>query len=405
MWMCADVGTAVSMRALWPVVVLLVGCGPDSFAELDGAGDDDGLELVAGELNATSLLAFLNGPDATLAVLTNDVRIDARAARGIVAARAGADGSLGTADDVRFTSVAQVDAVAYVGAATLVKLDAWAATHGAATVTVDGVRFTSAEAALAVSVVNDSRLTSAGLSSTAVSNLIAGRPISTLDAVAKVTGVGASALTALRKYVQAQLSGVPAQVGCEAGSFDGVAFTKAEACHAVEFLNRARFSEMAALPDAARLIAYETGPDGVYSATRRSAWTSVADFANRPGIGATAVNGLKTGAAAWTVNGASADTIASTWANRTALVNLPVYVEKAYVTKTYPQTGEGGYLWECAELRDAPGATNFVLGCRPAVVCGGSCWSGVNVWVSRVHGSFRRSTMPGSGGYRISLSN
>jgi hypothetical protein len=338
-------------------------------------------------------------------VLTNDVRIDARAARGIVAARAGVDGSVGTADDVRFTSVAQVDAVPGVGAATLAKLDAYATSRGAATVTVDGVRFTAPEAALAVSVVNDARLTSAGLSPTAVSNLIAGRPFSTLDAVSKVTGVGASALTALRAYVQAQLGGVQPQVGCAAGTFDGVAFTKAEACHAVEFLNRARFSEMAALPDAARLLAYESGPDGVYSGTRRSAWTSVADFANRPGIGATAVNGLKAGAAGWTANGGTADTIASTWANRVALVNLPVYVEKAYVTKTYPQTGEGGYLWECAELRDAPGATNFLLGCRPAVVCGGSCWSGANTWVSRLHGSFRRSTMAGSGGYRISLSN
>lgn len=40
-----DVGIRPVMRSLWPVVVLLVGCGPDSFAELDGSGDDDGLEL------------------------------------------------------------------------------------------------------------------------------------------------------------------------------------------------------------------------------------------------------------------------------------------------------------------------------------------------------------------------
>ena len=199
---------------------------------------------------------------------------------------------------------------------------------------------------------------------------------------------------------------MPAPTGCEAGSFDGVAFTKPEACHAVDYLNRARFSEMAALPDAARLIAYESGPDGKYTGTRRSAWTSVAEFANRPGIGATAINGLKTGAAAWTFSGSSVDSIASTWTNRTTQVNLPVYFEKAYVTKLYPQTGEGGYLWECAELRDAPGATNFMLGCRPAVVCGGACWTqGVDSWDTRLHGTLRRSTMPGSGGYRVSLSD
>lgn len=395
------------MRSLLlAVAVVLVGCGPDSFATYEEAGDEGGLELSLDELNATTLLGFLNAPATTLAVLTSEVRIDSRAAKGLIAFRAGADGALGTSDDVRFTTVAQVDAVPYVGAATLAKLDAYAATQVVTSVSVEGVRFTAAEAQLAVAVVNDARITSAGLSATAVSNLVAARPHGTLEGVAATPGVGPAALTALRAYVQRLLSGVTPVAACEAGTFDGVAFTKAEACHAVEYLNFARFSEMAALPDAARLIAYESGPDGKYLATRRSAWTSVADFANRPGIGATAINGLKAGAGAWTRNGASVDTVASTWAARTSLVNLPVYLERAYITKTYPQTGEGGYLWECAELRDAPGAPNFLLGCRPAVVCGGSCWvDGPNMWTNRLHGSLRRSSMAGSGGYRLSLSN
>lgn len=407
MW--ADVGTGLGMRSFFAAVAItsvLVACGPDSFATLEGDGDADGLELALDELNATTLLGFLNGPGATLAVLRQDARIESRAAKGIVAFRAGVDGVLGTADDKRFASVAQVDAVPYVGAVALAKLDAYAATQVMTSVTVDGVKFLAPEAALAVAVVNDARLINAGLSSTAVSNLVARRPFSTLEAIAAVTGVGPAALTALRTYVQQQLSGVPAPTGCEAGSFDGVAFTKPEACHAVDYLNRARFSELAALPDAARLIAYESGPDGKYTGTRRSAWTSVAEFANRPGIGATAINGLKTGAAGWTFSGSSVDTIASTWSNRTTQVNLPVYFEKAYVTKLYPQTGEGGWLWECAELRDAPGATNYMLGCRPAVVCGGACWTqGIDTWATRLHGTLRRSTMPGSGGYRVSFSD
>lgn len=395
------------MRAFLPAVaVVLVGCGPDSFATYEEAGDEGGLELSLDELNATTLLGFLNAPATTLSVLTTDVRIDSRAARGLIAFRSGVDGVLGTADDVRFTSVAQVDAVPYVGAATLAKLDAWAATQVVTSVSVEGVRFTAAEVQLAVAVVNDARLTSAGLSSTAVSNLVAARPHATIEGVAATTGVGPASLTALRTYVQQLLSGVGPSTTCEGGTFDGVAFTKVEACHAVEYLNFARFSEMAALPDAARLIAYESGPDGKYLGTRRSAWTTVAEFANRPGIGATAINGLKAGAAAWTRNGASVDTIASTWAGRASLVNLPVYVERVFITKTYPQTGEGGFLWECAEVRDAPGAPNFMLACRPAVVCGGACWAdGPNMWANRLHGSLRRSSMAGSGGYRISLSN
>lgn len=387
-------------------VTSLTACGPDSLAAFEGDdATDDGLELAIDELNATTLLAFLNGPELTLALLTDEVRIDSRAARGIVAFRAGPDALAGTADDRRFASVAEVDAVTWVGAATLAKLDAFAATRGASTVTVDGVTFTAAEAALAVSVVNDARIVNAGLSSTAVSNLVAKRPFSTLDAIAAVTSVGPTALTNLRNHVRVLLSGTPAPTGCVAGTFDGVAFTRDEACRAVDYLNRARFSEMAALPDSARLIAYESGPDG-RSTTRRSAWTSVAEFANRPGIGATAITGLKSGSAAWSFSGSSVDTIASTWANRSKQLNLPLYLDGAYVTKLYPQTGEGGYLWECAELRDAAGATNYLLGCKPAVVCGGACWTmGVNVTVGRLHGTLRTSSMPGSGGYRISLSN
>jgi len=386
--------------------VLLLGCGPDSFAQLDGVDDEGGLELALDELNATTMLAFLNGPTATLTVLTQDARVESRAAKGIVAFRAGADGVLGTADDQRFASVAQVDAVPYVGAVALAKLDAFASTQGVPSVTVEGVRFTAAEAALAVAVVNDARITSAGLSSTAVSNLVARRPYATLDAIGATPAIGPATLTALRTYAAQLLAGTPLPSGCEAGTFDGIVFTKAAACHAVDYLNRARFSELAALPDAARLIAYETGsfdPNGVW---RRTRWASVADFANRPGIGATAITALASGSAAWTYSGSSVDTVASTWTNRVAQVNLPLFLEKAYVTRLYPQTGEGNYLWECAELRDAPGAPNFLLGCRPAVVCGGACWPmGVNAWDTRLHGTLRRSTMPGSGGYRLSLSN
>ena len=193
-------------------------------------------------------------------------------------------------------------------------------------------------------------------------------------------------------------------------SWDGVTFSSAEECHAVDFLNHARFSEMAALTDGARLVAYEEGPDGRFDATRvrGSVWATVAQFAALPGIGATATGGLKAGAAGWTANGASSDTVASSWSNRAALLGLPVYLDSVVVTKLLPQTGDdGGFNWECAEVRDVAGASNYLLACKPAVVCGGTCWNGVAVGstVTRVHGTVRHSSIAGSGGYRISMSN
>lgn len=396
------------MRSLVVAVAasLLLACGPDAVAALDDTGADDGLELSLAELNATTLLAFLNGPELSLSLLLNEARLEARAARGVVAFRSGGDQALGTADDRRFASVAEVDAVPYVGAVALTRLDAFAATRGGGSVSVEGVSFTAAEAALAVAVVNDGRIVNAGLSATAVSNLVAARPHATLEGVASVSYIGPTALTALRRHVRVLLAGSPAPTGCAAGTFDGVVFTLAEACHAVDYLNRARFSEMGALPDGARLLAYESGPVVGSAGPRGARWTTVAEFANRPGIGATAINGLKAGAAAWRYSGSSVDTVASTWAERTALVNKPIYLDRFYVTKLYPQEGEGGFLFECAEVRDAPGAANYLLACRPAVVCGGSCWDGgVDTWAIRDHGTWRRSALPGSGGYRLSLSN
>ncbi|MCA9523819.1 MAG: hypothetical protein KC609_22775 [Myxococcales bacterium] len=58
----------------------------------------------------------------TLDELDNVVGLDRRAAENIIAHRAGADGLLGTSDDLWFTSWDELDAIAYVGPAALTKL-------------------------------------------------------------------------------------------------------------------------------------------------------------------------------------------------------------------------------------------------------------------------------------------
>lgn len=378
-------------------LVVLVGCGPDSGAFV--AGDEaqgDELDFAVGELNADAIVAFVNASTTTLEVLANDVKLDARAAKGLV-------------DGRPFASLAQVDAVPYVGAVALAKLDAFAAAAApTAEVSVEGVVFTADEARDAVAIANDARLLSAGLSTTATNQLVAGRPYATVTAIGAVSGVGPAALTALRTFARAHPGSAPTPTpsGCSGGTYDGVPFTASEECHAVDFMNRARFSELGALTDAARLVVYELGPDGTFNAAPRgTTWKSVAQFAARPGIGATAVKGLKTGAATWSFSGSSVDTVADAWAHRSTLVGAPLYLDVAYVTKLLPQQGDGGFLWECAEVRDAPTASNFLLACRPAVVCGGFCWADVALGakVTRLHGTFKRSVIPGSGGYRMTV--
>jgi hypothetical protein len=84
-----------------------------------------GLVPVATDDDAL-ILGVVNAADVSVALLDDAVGLDARAARGIFAHRAGPDGRLGTADDRLFPGVAAVDAVPYVGAAALASLLAYA---------------------------------------------------------------------------------------------------------------------------------------------------------------------------------------------------------------------------------------------------------------------------------------
>ena len=68
------------------------------------------------------ILDLVNGPTISVALLDDEIGLDARAARGIVAHRAGPDGRLGTGDDRRFADLAALDAVPYVGPSALARL-------------------------------------------------------------------------------------------------------------------------------------------------------------------------------------------------------------------------------------------------------------------------------------------
>ncbi|MEW5743408.1 MAG: hypothetical protein AB1938_31145, partial [Myxococcota bacterium] len=94
-------------------VLLAAACGVDSTAEL--ADFDDEVELDAAELNAAVLLAFVNAGTTTVEVLTLEATVEARAAKNVVARRDGPDATFGTADDRSFASIAELDAVPYVG--------------------------------------------------------------------------------------------------------------------------------------------------------------------------------------------------------------------------------------------------------------------------------------------------
>jgi DNA uptake protein ComE-like DNA-binding protein len=123
--------------------------------------------------------------------------------------RDGADGICGTADDRRFQSIEQVDAVKYIGSGALERLASHAHLHGWV---VDesapygefmGVDFTVREARSALALVNrespeDLEIT-LGLGLDVVEALVELRPFADLADVAHVSEVGADDLERLKR--------------------------------------------------------------------------------------------------------------------------------------------------------------------------------------------------------------
>jgi DNA uptake protein ComE-like DNA-binding protein len=174
------------------VMFALTGCAADVASSSDEATTD-----------SSQLLAFVNYPDTDEALLDLTVKLDSRAAKNIIAARNGADGIYPSSDDVPFTSASALDAVPYVGSATIAKLQAYALAHPApAGETVEGVMFSgwqSTAVAWGVNRATEAQL-DAFLDSRAAKSLVAGRPFASVASMGPMTYVGASALAALRGH-------------------------------------------------------------------------------------------------------------------------------------------------------------------------------------------------------------
>jgi len=89
--------------------------GPDD-AFISGKADGG---LAEGTPDALGVLALVNDPARTASKLKADAGLTSRVATNIVGHRNGPDGAPGTADDDRFDTLAELDAIPYVGPVTL----------------------------------------------------------------------------------------------------------------------------------------------------------------------------------------------------------------------------------------------------------------------------------------------
>jgi hypothetical protein len=170
----------------------------------DGSDEVIARTLGDGTPEAAGLVAFLNDPATTHGILDHEVPLDRRAANNLIAHRDGRDRVAGTDDDNRFDSLAEVDAVKWVGPASLDRLadyaeyagyvPGWNDTLG----TWDGVTFTVYEAVGTIDFVNaaseDTLDNEVPLDRRAVDSILKARPLETVAQLSALYFVGHSAM-------------------------------------------------------------------------------------------------------------------------------------------------------------------------------------------------------------------
>jgi hypothetical protein len=95
---------------------------------LDPSGKADAFGVAEKTPAALGILRLVNESD--LATLTTKVGVSSRSANSIVAARVGDDGELGTHDDHEVVTLAELDAIDWVGPKTFERLQKYAKGHG-----------------------------------------------------------------------------------------------------------------------------------------------------------------------------------------------------------------------------------------------------------------------------------
>lgn len=166
--------------------------------------------LVNGTPEAVGVLAFVNDEATSFRMLDDDAKLDRRAARGIIHHRNGPDGIYGTWDDEPFRSIESLDAVKWVGQASMSRLIEYASLHGwvphedQLLGVYDGVAFTVNEADQCVWFVNSSSSDSLDLflNRRAAIALYENGPYASVEEIARVRFVGRTALSKLKQYAQ-----------------------------------------------------------------------------------------------------------------------------------------------------------------------------------------------------------
>jgi len=134
-----DIDPGATAMATWEIRV-----------DENGGGANGPIDLSEGTPAAFAVLDLVNDPLTDVVRLDVQAGLDSRAALNIIAHRDGPDERLGTTDDDLFDSIAELDAVSYVGVVALEKLAAFSIANGYLQGSAGAARYTLEIAAKAI---------------------------------------------------------------------------------------------------------------------------------------------------------------------------------------------------------------------------------------------------------------
>lgn len=236
--------------ALLGVAASTLACTVESGTEPGEPTDGTFDEVVVSSEEVGVVLAFLNDPATNLVTLDDNVGLERRAAENLIAHRNGPDGAYPSADDNLFDTLAEVDAVPYVGDVALGQIRTWAIDHAPLPAEyVEGVQFTSEQATAVVWGVNHASVgeldAEVGLSSQAAQNLVAAAPYASVTSIGAISYVGPSTLSALKDYAVTWAARMNAGAAAsQAGTYDGVTFDEPTAAVALSIAQTASYEQL-----------------------------------------------------------------------------------------------------------------------------------------------------------------
>lgn len=177
-------------------------------------GEDDLIErsparsIWEGTPEGVGLVEFINDETTTYELLDVTVGLDRRGAGNLIAHRDGGDRLWGTTDDDIYNSVDEIDAVRFVGPASIDRMVAYAARQGWVPGSedilgiYDGVSFTVDQAEATLKLTNGLTLAELDhglkLHARAAESIADAQPIATIDELSRLYYVGRTAISALK---------------------------------------------------------------------------------------------------------------------------------------------------------------------------------------------------------------